>query len=81
MQNLIKIQTTLRFKDSMSLLTSVLQHFSQFLADFINPVLTGRLNYRNLMTNQEACEAVGPEIFIYEEPENNCCYILASFNV
>lgn len=30
---------------------------------------------------QEACEAAGPEIFIYEEPENKCYYILASFNV
>lgn len=51
MQNLIKIQTALRFKDFMSVLTSVSQRFSQFLTDFINPVLTGRLNNRNLRTN------------------------------
>lgn len=39
MQNLFKIQTALRFKDFKSVLTSTLQSFSQFLTDFINPVL------------------------------------------
>lgn len=30
---------------------------------------------------QEACEADDPQIFIYEEPDKKCCYILTSFNI
>lgn len=78
MQNLLKIQTALRFKDFISVLTSVL-HFPQFLMDFINPVLTSRLNTRNLRTN--VFGSVGPEIVLNKETENKCGYILASFSV